>query len=381
MPKKVVMLAGPVHPIPPLKGAAVESWMYEVSKRVISFEAHIVSIGSPYYPMQEYKEGVYFHRIYFSPIYKRIFQKITKLDPLSYPQRVLKIIKKINPDIVHIHNTFKWALPLIEKLHGKTKIILHFHNEVAVNKNIKIDAFVGCSKYILNLYKKNEKIKANYYKHIYNGVDLKKFRPYWENLELRRNIRKRFKIKDEEFIVLFVGRVSSEKGVEHFIDTAIELKNLDKIKFFVIGEISQKGDREKYAEEIFKKAKILKDKIIFTDFFSPPKMPLIYMIGDVVFTPSNFSEPFGMVNIEAMATGVPVITRQKGGVKEYIKHGINGFFVNENNIARAASEIIIKLKNDVNLRENIGRQGYETVKIFDWENITLEAENLYWEII
>lgn len=380
MPKKVLMFANPIHPIPPLKGAAVESWIYEVSKRIISFEPHIISIGSPYYPKEEYREGIYFHRISFNPLYKRIFQKITRWDPLSYTHKALRIIENINPEIIHIHNISKWALQLIEKLNGKFKIILHLHNKVLIEKNIKIDVLVGCSKYILDLYKKNEKIKADYYTYLYNGIDLRKFRPYWENLQLRNNIRKIFRIKDKEFVILFVGRVSSEKGVEHFINTAMELKNVDNIKFFVIGEIPKKGERKKYLEEIFEKASLLKDKIFFTDFFPPSKMHLIFLMGDVLFTPSN-SEGFGMVNIEAMATGIPVITREKDGIKEYLRDRINGFYVNEKNIARSASEILIRLKNDVNLRETIGRQGYESVKIFDWNNITLEVENLYNEII
>ncbi len=53
MPKKVLMVAGPFHPDPPLKGAAVETWMYEVSKRLVGFEPHIVSISHPFYPAKK----------------------------------------------------------------------------------------------------------------------------------------------------------------------------------------------------------------------------------------------------------------------------------------------------------------------------------------
>ncbi|GAB5046711.1 glycosyltransferase [Thermodesulfovibrio sp. TK110] len=381
MPKKVLMFAGPVHPIPPIKGAAVESWIYEVSKRVISFEPHIVSIGDIYYPESEYKNGIYFHRINFSPLYRRIFQKMTKLDPLSYPKRVLKIINKIKPDIVHIHNTYKWALPVIEKLDKNIKIVLHFHNEINIDKENQVDAFIGCSQFIVEIYKKNNKLKAKHYKCIYNGVDLSKYRPYWEIPELRRSIRERFKIKENEFIVLFIGRVSPEKGVEHFVNTAIRLKNVKNIRFFIVGEISKKGERANYAKEILKKITSYKDKIIFTDVFPPFKMPLIYLIGDIVFSPSNFEEPFSMVNIEAMATGLPVITRAKGGVKEYIKNGINGFFVREEKIDEDASELIVNLYQNERLRKTIGENARDTVKKFDWFYIVEELEKFYMELL
>lgn len=111
--KRVVMVTSPVHPVPPLKGAAVETWMYEVSKRLIGFEPHIVSIFHPFYPLREWRDDIFFHRIHFSRIYKRLFQKITKLDPLSYPKRVLRVIDEVKPDIVHIHNFIDGILPLL----------------------------------------------------------------------------------------------------------------------------------------------------------------------------------------------------------------------------------------------------------------------------
>ena len=74
--KKVVMFAGPYHPIPPIKGAAVETWIYEVSKRLIRYQPYIISIGSPFYPEKEFKEGIFFYRINFGRVYKRVFQKI-----------------------------------------------------------------------------------------------------------------------------------------------------------------------------------------------------------------------------------------------------------------------------------------------------------------
>jgi UDP-N-acetylglucosamine:(glucosyl)LPS alpha-1,2-N-acetylglucosaminyltransferase len=382
MSKKVLMFAMPVHPIPPLKGAAVETWMYEVSKRLLSFEPHIISIGTPYYSEKEYKDGIYFHRINFSSLYKRIFQKMTKLDPLSYPKRILRIINEVNPDIVHIHNTFEWALPVIQKLNKEIKTILHFHNEINVDKEILIDAFAGCSNYITELHKKNSKIKAKQYKCLYNGVDLGKFKPYWEVLEIRENIRKRFNIKNNEFVVLFVGRVSPEKGVEHFIDIAIRFRDVKNIKFFIIGEISKKGSRYEYAKGIIQKASSLKDKIIFTDVFPPSKMHLIYLIGDVIILPSNFEEPFGMVAIEAMASGLPVIARQKGGLKEFIKDGVNGFFIKEDRIIENSLNLIQDLINDKNLRERISRNGRETVeKFFSWDKIAENTENFYRELL
>ena len=74
--KKVVIFGSDVHEIPPTKGAAVQTWIDETAKRLIKYQPHIISIAHDFYPIKEFKDGVFFHRIRFSKIYKRIFQKI-----------------------------------------------------------------------------------------------------------------------------------------------------------------------------------------------------------------------------------------------------------------------------------------------------------------
>ncbi len=90
-------------------------------------------------------------------------------------------------------------------------------NETNVNTKLDVDSFVGCSKFIVNSYK-NSPLMAKDYLCIYNGVDLEKFKPYWEAHSLRNDLRNRFGIGKDDFVALYVGRVSPEKGVEHFIE-------------------------------------------------------------------------------------------------------------------------------------------------------------------
>lgn len=382
MRKKVLMVSGPIHPNPPLKGAAVETWMYEVSKRFIGFEPHIVSISHPFYPDEEYKDDIFFHRIHFGRLYKRLFQKITRVDPLSYPKRVARVIHDVRPDLVHMHNFIRWFDPLVKNLNkNSVKTILHMHNEVVVTNDIEVDAFAGCSKYIVDSYK-GTAVKAKHYCCIYNGVDLKRFKPYWEVHALREEIRNRFGIHKDEFVVLFVGRISPEKGVEHFIKSAFMLKDLKKTRFLVIGEISEKGGRKSYAEEMMRMAAPLGDRITFFGVFPPSKIHLLYLLGDAIVLPSNFNEPFAMVAIEAMATGLPVVASQKGGLKEYIVDGFNGFFIREGDFAEDIAKKIESLISDKRLKETVSHAGRKTVEDrFSWEHVVSETEKLYSKLI
>lgn len=378
MHKKVLMVSGPIHPVPPIKGAAVETWMYEVSRKLIGFEPHIASISHPFYPAKEYRDNIFFHRIHFSRAYKRIFQKITRLDPLPYTKRISRIIDEVRPDIVHMHNFIRWCVPIIEISTKKgIRTVLHMHNEAKTTPDISIDALVGCSRFLINHYK-NTSIKAVHSQHIYNGVDIERFKPHWEVPHLRQDIRNRLGIKESEFVVLFVGRISIEKGVEHFIKGALLLRDIKNIRFFVIGEIAKKGERKTYADAVMEMAKPLGNKITFTGVFPPSKIHLLYLAGDVIVLPSIFNESFSMVTIEAMASGLPVVVTNKGGVKEYITDGVNGLFINEPCLEDAIVNKIELIMSDTKLKSELGRAGRETVEQrFSWNRIASDVENLY----
>ena len=78
--------------------------MYQVCRRLAGFEPHIVCIAADDYPDEEQRDGIFFHRIRMGRLYKRLFQKITRIDPWSYAGRAAALIDRIKPDIVHVHN-------------------------------------------------------------------------------------------------------------------------------------------------------------------------------------------------------------------------------------------------------------------------------------
>jgi len=373
--KKVVMFAGPIHENPPTKGAAVESWMYEVSKRIIKYQTHIISIlHDKIYPKYEFKDGIYFHRIYFNKIYKRIFQKILGWDVLSYNKRVFNIIKKINPDIVHIHNYYgaREIIKWIKNYNSNIKIIIHLHNEFSKFKNgyEKIDILIGCSKYIVNFYKKM--VEANNYKIVYNGVDIKKF-DYIK--DFAENINKNLK-KDNEINICYFGRISPEKGVDKFVKLAYEMKNYDNYNFYCFGEISKRGKRKDFYNDLISFIDKNNLNIKFFDYIPPQKIHLAYQYADIIVIPSKFEEPFGMVALEALASKKIVIASKKGGLVEFLNEE-NSFLIDDyNNFEKETKNIILNLKNKDFIIEN----GYKTAKKFDWMNIAISLESIYDEI-
>ena len=224
--KKVAYISN-FYAIPPLKGAAVQTWTNEVAKRLWFYEPHTICIDDEFLPLKEYRDGVYHHRIRLSKIYKRIFQKILGWDVYSYNDRVFNEVKKINPDIVHFQNYHNGIEKLAKKIktwNKDIKVILHLHNFYDFkNKNFdKLDAVITCSDFLMKNFEYLP--NAKFYKVIKNGVDVDKFKKI------------NFK-KDEKIIIGFVGRIVSQKNVEYMIELAREFKNLPEYNFKIIGEI------------------------------------------------------------------------------------------------------------------------------------------------
>ena len=378
--KKVVMFAGPQHEIPPTKGAAVETWIYEVSKRLITYQTHIISISHEFLPIKEFNDGVYFHRVHLSKIYKRIFQKILGWDICSYNKRVFNIIKKINPDVVHIHNYYdsKEIIQWIRKFDKNIKIILHMHNEVDrfnSKQFPKIDTFVGCSNFITSYYKDNSLVKANNYITIYNGVDTDKFLSISEKKE---QIKKFLNINEKIKNIFYFGRISKEKGVEKIVEIAKILKDNKNFQFYCVGEIAASGERKDYFNNLQKD--ILDNKlnnIEFLNFIAPQKIHLAYQLADMIIIPSKFEEPFCMVAIEAMISSVPIICSFKGGMKEYLENDKNAIVINDyKNFSQIACDRMIKYFKEKD-NEIIINAKNMVIERFDWMNIASKVENEY----
>ncbi|WP_455380964.1 glycosyltransferase [Acidihalobacter prosperus] len=179
---KVVMISSPVHTIPPRKGAAVEWWMLQVAQKLTNLDMHIIAIRGEDEPATEISDNITFHRIRIGKLYKRFFQKLTRLDPWSYSRRANFIINSIKPDIVHIHNNISLYKELITLNRDKNrKYILHMHNE---KKPTDLPDF--CNLFVVSAYLENwyrNRLPDANIQVIANGVDTDVFQPKWLDKE------------------------------------------------------------------------------------------------------------------------------------------------------------------------------------------------------
>jgi glycogen(starch) synthase len=180
----------------------------------------------------------------------------------------------------------------------------------------------------------------------------------------------------DERIVLFVGRLVREKGVETLLDAVPAVVAAHpRAKFVVAGE----GDMR--AELIARAAdRGMGAKVVFPGFVSEADLPRLYAVAEVAVFPSLY-EPFGIVALEAMAAGVPVVTSDAGGFAEVVRHLETGVHTRAGDAGSVAWGIGLLL-SDALLRAQLRAAGRQEVRErFSWEQIAQQTCAVYAEAL
>ena len=210
----------------------------------------------------------------------------------------------------------------------KNKVIYHVHNEVGsafgCEKLIVQSKFVlGISNYVNQTLKKRfPNLDDKKLKILHNTINLEELNKVSKN---GKKIRKKYKISEDTILVLFVGRICRDKGIEQLVDAFSKLRKKN-LKLMIVGNYyfgtNLMSDFEK---KIYAKTEEFKEKVIFTGFVPNKNIGAYYGAADIVVLPSMWEEPAGLTMIESMASSSGVtITTNSGGIPEYVgkKNGI-----------------------------------------------------------
>ncbi|EKQ54507.1 MAG: glycosyltransferase [Methanobacterium sp. Maddingley MBC34] len=192
------------------------------------------------------------------------------------------------------------------------------------------------------------------------------------NYKSKSLIRQQLGISDNEIIIISLARLVPLKGIKYVIMAFSKLVEEDlNTRLIVIGEGHQKKELEKLTKELK-----IDDKVDFKGFIPHDELPNILPAGDVfVLTPEY--EGLGIVFIEALASGVPVIASPVGGIADIIEDRKNGLFVEHGDVAKLF-EAMQFLISDEETRDKYRNEGITTVKEkFLWEPILSQIEGLY----
>ncbi|MHA1721833.1 MAG: glycosyltransferase family 4 protein [Candidatus Baldrarchaeia archaeon] len=315
---------------------------------------------------------------------------IQVLSPLNLKQ-IKRVILGEKFDVVHGHHAFtpvslysislasKYGFPTVLTAHSlgvgyqygivwKTLKPVLYPVKRAFDKANKIIAVSEAVKqFMSHIVSQPEKIEV-----IPNGVDLEQF----ICISNGRKLREELNLPLDDPIVFFVGRFSVRKGIHILMDAFKHVvKEIPDAKLLIAG----KGFLKEYLKHKAKANKIA-ENVKFLGCIFGETLAKFYMTSDVVVCPSIFAEAFGIVILEAMAAGKPVIATNVGGIPEIVDHEVNGLIVEPHDVKELSNAIIRLLSNDKE-RQRMGKNAKKKVEErYDWRKLVFDILRVYEEI-
>ena len=324
-------------------------------------------------------------------LFYKMFDNFPIPNPFSFAWR--KAFSSWKPDIAHIHHPFwlgraglrmakRAGIPVIYTYHTRFEEYAHYAPIPSiVFKNIIAHYIIKnfankCDGVIVPTYSAEEYLRnlgvSAIVETIPTGIDTVVFKNV--DLEKVKVLRQSFASEKEKLLVS-VSRLSPEKNLYFLLDGLKQIWSQSRIPFhcLIIGDGIERTNLEKYAEE-----KGIASFISFTGKVSPEEMPLYYTAADLfVFT--STSETQGMVLLEAMAGGCPVVAVRSSGIVDVIKNNVNGFKTRED-ITEWAKTIIGLLGDDNRLSE-MSRQAKKFAMNFSEDKIAEDIFHFYARIL
>jgi D-inositol-3-phosphate glycosyltransferase len=204
------------------------------------------------------------------------------------------------------------------------------------------------------------------------GVDLGRFQP-----RDRQAARNALGLEDER-IVLFVGRIEPLKGIDILINAVAMLDSDVDCSVLIVGGDESTHTQVTRLQELAKQRGI-SHRVNFINAVAHDKLPLYYSAADICVVPSHY-ESFGLVAIEAMASGLPVVASRVGGLIGTVKDGETGYLVPWLCPEPFAERIELLLDNEP-LRRNLGAAARDEVARYRWENVAAGVLEVYEHLV
>ena len=268
------------------------------------------------------------------------------------------------PLLVTMHST---ELGRRDGLHTTTERMIHETEAWLTYEAWKI---ICCSDYMIGHVKFAFGLPSDKLVMVPNGVNIHNYESDYNIAEFRN----KFALPEEK-IVLFVGRLVYEKGIHVLINAIPKILNKVNAKFIIVGSGYMKEQLLNIVRSM-----ALEHKVLFQGFVDEQTLLKLQRTADVSVVPSLF-EPFGIVALEAMAAGSPVVVSDTGGLSEIVEHDVTGLKVYPNNPDSLAWGITRILQDNgfANyIRDNAHKRVQEK---FDWEKIAQQTKQIYQNVL
>ncbi|EEG78111.1 glycosyltransferase family 4 protein [Dethiobacter alkaliphilus] len=375
---RVAIITPGSHPIPDPNSTSVEEDVYKIST-ILQHDIDFTIFG---------------RKIKKHPFHERIgeltFIRSPYINPRSYITEIIKELQNTETDIIQVENRPRYIKHLRESFPSR-QLWLFLHSTLFINRNhISKEELLDCinstDKIIVNSqYLKDYVVKYTCCQEekvvvIHLGADTAQFKPKWDPgiKQQTEQFRKSLGIQNKK-VVLYVGRLRKIKGVHHLLNAfpAVAKEVPDAVLFIVGSAFYGVNKQTKYVQELHHAAQCIKNSVHFIPHVPHNEIQKWFQIADILAVPSK-AEPFGKVVVEAMATGIPVVGTNAGGIPEIIEHHKTGILLNHESIEKDLSNAVIDLLSNPTkahtISQNAVRHVYEN---FTWEHSADRMLRLY----
>jgi len=308
-----------------------------------------------------------------------------------YPIKAANKIRKLNLDIIHSHTEFgigifarilakQLDIPLVHTYHTMYEDYIHYITKGYFDKSGKkiveyltkfycdktATELIVPTKKTYDLFK--EKYKYDRFVHIIpTGIEIERFYKEKINQNKVKELRKSLNIKEDDFVILFVGRVAKEKSIDFLIHNHVNLVKKNKnAKLVIVGS----GPDLEELENLSKKLKV-NDNIIFTGKVPWNEVTLYYNMANV-FTTASHTETQGLTVIEAMAASIPVIALDDESFNTTVINDLNGYLFKDKkeylkymNLLINDKDLCLKLGSQARISSNQYSSKYYAERVLD----------------
>lgn len=381
---RVCLILPDVFPVPAIGGGAVETLvtnLIETNKADRNIQITVCSIydDKALHLVEENREYENVRFYWTHPqktFYKarhflfRVIRKLTKLRIVSWQahyNEIASLIKQEKFDLLIAEaGDYKAVLDISKKFYLPSQLALHLHGHDLPDKAIAsgYGLLMGVSNYVINEYVKQCKVQPKAYL-LRNCINLSKFDKQLEKGE-KEILRENIGIERDDFVVLYVGRINKVKGVLELMEAVTSI--IDKtVKLLIVGSpYFTLAVKSPYLKKIRNFANTYKDRIKITGYIPNEELYKYYQIADIQCVPSIWEEAAGLVALEGMASGLPLIVTNSGGMVEYVTDK-TAVIVRRENLIENLREAIIKLRLDERLRTEMSIAAKEHVKKYNME--------------
>jgi len=348
-------------------------------------DVHVFTLDFPGVPLYEEVEGVRVHHMRVE-LGHPSFTTWTFLFNHFMEKQVAMLSRDVDFDVIHIHDWLTTPVGVASKHYLNKPLVSTVHStEIGRAQGLHSpDSFLidGLEWWMAYEAKRvivvSNSMRWELQNHFHvpqekidvipNAVDMTK---YQKEID-RESVRRRYGVAPHEKLVLFIGRLVPQKGVEYLIWAAPAIvQRCPEAKFVITGD----GWSKSYLEGLAASTRY-GDKIRFVGFVSDSDLVDLTMSADVLVVPSVY-EPFGIVALEGMVAGVPVVAGNVGGLAEIIEHDRTGVLVhprNPDSIAWGVNRVLSDPGYSQWLTKNAKKQIQET---YSWEAVAKRTTQVY----